>query len=126
MEQVAHGIDKNSPGRSPSNRIAQLFRHQPGIKTKFKGMAGNAAPALGKGFGVAMEAAGADFGAAAHGVPCRVRPFDFGLNTHKHEAPRLSALLWKPNQQLISQPNECRICAACQADSAGDMLIERR
>ena len=40
-------------------------------------MAGHAAKALGKGLGVAMQAAGADLGAAADWIPRRIRPFDF-------------------------------------------------
>ena len=48
-------------------------------------MAGHAAKALGKGLGVAMQAAGTDFGTAAHRIPRSVRPLDFRFVAHLNQ-----------------------------------------
>ncbi len=77
VEKVAHGIDKNHAGRSPTQRFAKFLRHQPKVETLFKGMAAHAPKTFGKRLGVAMLASRADFRATSHRVPRRVRPLDF-------------------------------------------------
>ncbi len=57
----------------------ELFRHKAQFKPLLVGMALTPAKPLRKRFRVAVLASGADFRAAANGVPGRVGPFDFGL-----------------------------------------------
>jgi hypothetical protein len=45
-------------------------------------VAGHPAEVFGEGFGVAMEAAGTNLGAAAYAVPCCVGLLDFGVIAH--------------------------------------------
>src|SRR5713226_915097 len=78
MEEVAHGIDKNHLGSAPAKRLSELLRHQSQIESLFVGMAFNPAEAFRESLRVAMLAAVADLGAAAHGVPGCVGPLNSG------------------------------------------------
>ena len=76
VEEVAHGIDENHFGLAPAERLGEFFGNEARIEALFVGMAFDAAESFGKGFGVAVFAAGADFGAATDRVPGRVGPLD--------------------------------------------------
>jgi len=76
VEEVAHGIDEDHFGLAPAEGFGEFFGNEARVETLLVGMAFDAAKAFGEGFGVAMFAAGADFGAAADGVPGCVGPFD--------------------------------------------------
>lgn len=77
MEEVAHGVDENHFGLAPAERFREFFGNEARIEALFVGMAFDAAETLGKSFGVAVFAAGTDFGAAADRIPGCVSPFDF-------------------------------------------------
>ena len=95
VKEVAHRIDENLLGLGPTNRIAQLLRHEPQIETKLKGMARHTAEPLRERLRVAMRAARADFRAASNWIPRRVCPFNFRIITHSSRSrwPKLSRLV---------------------------------
>ena len=68
VEKVAHRIHEDHPGRSPTERIAELFGHDAQIKAELKWMVRNSAPALGERFCVTVKTARADFRAAANWI----------------------------------------------------------
>src|SRR5271157_5498043 len=83
MEQVAHGVDEHPSWRTPSQWFFQLLRHKTKVKALFVGMAFDATKPFSKYSGIAMHAAGTDFGAASNRVPRCVSPLDFGDETQQ-------------------------------------------
>lgn len=77
LEKIAHAVDENRSGNSPLKRLGKLIRDQPEIEALLIGMALHSTEPFGKGLGITVLAAWADFGAAAKGIPRRVGPFDF-------------------------------------------------
>ena len=61
----------------PAQRIAEFLRHEAQIEPLLEWVTGHAAKTFRERFGIAMQAAGADFRAAANRISCRIRPFDF-------------------------------------------------
>ena len=66
----------------PPEWLSKLFGNEPGNKPLFVGMARDTAKPFGEGFGVAVLATGADLLTTSNGVPCGLRPLDFGLQAH--------------------------------------------
>src|SRR5216683_109322 len=79
LEKVAHGIHKHELRRPPGKRLGQLLRNQAQVEPLLVRMTFDPAKPLRKRFGVAVLAAGTDLGAAAHGVPGCISPFDVGV-----------------------------------------------
>src|SRR5208337_3891068 len=75
MEEVAHRVYEDHLRRLPPKWLRQLFRHQPEVKPLLVGMALHPAKSFGECLGIAVITTGANLGAAAGGVPRRVRPF---------------------------------------------------
>ena len=84
VEEVAHRVDEDHFRRLPPQRLRQLFRHEPEVKSLLVRMPGHAPEPLGERLGVAVVAAGRDLGAAADGIPRRVGPFDLGVLAHAY------------------------------------------
>jgi len=82
MEQIAHGIHEDSLWRFPPKWFAQLLGYQSQIKALSVGMVRNPPETFGKYFGIAMFATRTDLGAAAHGIPRGVCPFNRGFLCH--------------------------------------------
>lgn len=76
MEQVAHRVYEDALGLGEPERFAELFGNQSEVESLFKGTPRNAPEPFRKSLGVAVGAAGADFGAAPHRVPSCVRPLN--------------------------------------------------
>ena len=76
VEEVAHGVDEDGARLRPAERLVEALGAQLQLEAALVGVAGDAAEALGEGFGVAVGAAGADLGAARDGVPGGVGPLD--------------------------------------------------
>lgn len=76
MKQIAHGVDENHFGISPTERLRELFGHESQVEALLVGMPLDAAKTLCERLGITVFAARADFRAAAHRVPGCVCPFD--------------------------------------------------
>src|ERR1700722_2166328 len=76
MKKIAHRIDKNHARFFPLEWLQQSFWPQRQIKTIFKWMSGDAAPAFRKSRRVAVVTTHTYFRAACDRIPCRVSPFD--------------------------------------------------
>ena len=82
VEKVAHRVDENHPGSSPAQWVAELFRNDSQIETKFKRMVGHATKPFSESLRVAMQTAGADLRASANGIPSCICPFNFRFVAH--------------------------------------------
>jgi len=97
LEKVAHRVNEYEFRRAPGERLSKLVGNQLQVEALLVGMALDSAEALGKSFGIAVLAAGADLGAAADRVPGRVGPFDLGVEGHA------DLLFGLPKSQLFSR-----------------------
>ena len=83
MKQIAHRVHEDELRTPPMQRLLYTLRPQGQVETGFERMALDPAKTLGKPFGVAMIASGADLRAARNRVPGAVRPLDGAFQRHK-------------------------------------------
>src|SRR5271157_790091 len=83
MKQVTHRIHEHPSRRTPAQWFPQLLGHEPNVKALFVGMVFDTPKPLSKYSGIAMRAAGTDFGAASNRVPGCIGPLDFGDETQQ-------------------------------------------
>ena len=76
VEEVAHRVHKDHPGALPRERLQEALRSERQVEASLERVPGYAAKSLREPSGVAIVAASADFRAAGHRVPRRVRPLD--------------------------------------------------
>src|SRR4051794_40661972 len=76
MEQIAHRVNKDAAGLTPSKGLGEFFRHETEIETELIGMIRYAAKPFRKRLRITVRASRADLGAAPHRVPRGVRPLD--------------------------------------------------
>ena len=77
MEEVAHGVDEDGAGFFPAEGDIKGVVVEGGAKAVTVVGLAHGVEASGESLGVAVLAAGADFGAAGDGVPGGLGPFDF-------------------------------------------------
>ena len=82
VKKIAHRIDEHALRAGPAERITEFLWHEAEIEAVLEGVARHTAKAFRESLSVTMRAAWTDLGAAADGVPCCIRPFDFGLVAH--------------------------------------------
>ena len=102
MKKVAHGIDENTFRSFPTKGQLQHLRLQSESKSVSVIALAHGFEAIRETFGVTMLASRADFGAAGHGIPGCVGPFDVRISCHgasprppQNPTPIPSLLLYK-------------------------------
>jgi len=74
---VAHGVDEDGAGFFPAAGDVEGLRLEGEAEVVAVVRLAHGVESFGESFGVAVLAAGADFGAAGDGVPGGLGPFDF-------------------------------------------------
>src|SRR5688572_21396860 len=103
VEEVAHRVHENHPGRPPAERLNELFRNKPKVKTLFVRMSRYAAKTLRERLGIAMRTSGTDLRAPSDRIPGRIRPFDLRVQSHEISASRRSGSSGQ-NAEIDHQP----------------------
>src|SRR5580704_7668343 len=82
VEKVAHGIYKYAARLPPPKWLLQAFRSKRQIEAMLKGMVLDPPETFGEPLGITKVTPRRDLGASRYGVPCRIRPFNFGGISH--------------------------------------------
>jgi hypothetical protein len=82
VEQITHRIDEHHLRTGPTDGLQELLWNKSQIEPLLVRVSTHAPETLSKRLSVTMSATRADFCAAAHWIPSRIRPLDFGYLRH--------------------------------------------
>src|SRR5262249_4051603 len=87
LEEIAHRVDEDHAGSTPREGLAQSVRPKYKIKPVFKRVGRYTAKTFSESCSIAVVASSGNLGAAGHGMPSGVSPFDSAIVRHDVRPP---------------------------------------